>query len=847
MYRYQLSFALCAVVLGIFPTVVARSATLQDFDKGNGICAKGATCATLTIENDPAPALFAGGPTGLGRFLRLGYASPEEIPNFNTVSFEQTDPAADLVIVDFDFRITTAHTRGDGFGFSFLDVAQFGATGTQEGAGEEPGFSNSVGVGFDIHENEDLDDLGNDSVRQDFSNSISLHFNGVRAQADVSPIIDLACGLWLHARVVMRFGGGFSDVSVLLGAPEGELEPVFDQFHIDGLAPYAGRAHFGARSGGETADVDIDNIRIEYASLNVPMFSLSGSHYRVHENSGVAEIDVLRAGDVSAPGMVNLVALDSGDAGDGSDFGGGAIQVSFAAGETVKAVPFAVTDDSDLENDELFEVVLRNPRNGAILAGPAAAGVSIIDNETAKKKGAWDRLYNWPNVAVHMHLLPNKTVAIWDRLGAAALWNPETGEAALSTTPGYNLFCSGHAFLPNGNLLITGGHADLGGHPNSDGVGEIEASLYVAETDSWLALPNMNARRWYPTNFVLPNGDVLVLSGTINGFASKNTLPQVWEVENSAWRNLTTADEGFPLGVDLYPRMFLTPDGLVFKAGMDAFCYYLDTSGTGAWIPGPTTKSGFHLYGAATQYAPGKIVTVGGSDISLEGEAGIKPNRKTEVIDLADDDPKWRTVKSMKNARRQHNATVLPDGTVLITGGTSGLGFTNPTTPVFAAEVWNPETEKWRELASMRVPRIYHSSAFLLPDGRVISAGGGQGGGETPNFQNLAEVYMPPYLFKGQRPAIVSAPETIGYGELFSVETTQITRIETVSLIRLPSVTHGYDMNQNYVPLAFTPGATALNVTAPANGIIAPPGHYMLFVVNNKGVPSVAEIVQLTL
>ena len=834
----------CALLFFLI-SVFGSADTVQDFDKGNQICSKGTACAAVANASDPPPTLLNGGPGGVGRFLRLGFGEIEDVPNFNTIAFEQTDAIADLVVIDFDFRITPGEGRADGFGFSFLDVEEYGISGELGGTGEEPNFVNSVGVGFDIYQNEDLNDIGNDAVRENFSNSVSLHFNGVITQVDATPIVDLGAGLWIHARIIVRMGGGFGDVTVLFAPPDCPLTPVIEQFHIDGLAPYAGRAHFGARSGGQTADVDLDNIRLVSGELDATLYALSTTRYLAQERDGVANVEVTRFGNADVPAKVTLDAKATGTAGDTTDFTPISVPIDFGIGEISKVVPISLTTDSEKESDEQFALSLRKPKLGGKLAGPASAQVVIVDDETAKSKGAWDRLHPWPIVAVHMHVLPTGKVAIWDRLGAAAIWDPETGVAELSSTPGYNLFCSGHAFLGDGSLLVTGGHADLGGHPIADGVGEEEATLYIAETDSWLALPNMNARRWYPTNLVLPNGDMLVLSGTINGFATKNNLPQVWQVTQSSWRNLTSAEEGFPLGVDLYPRMFVVSENVVFKAGMDALCFFLDTSGTGEWTVGPTTKTGYHLYGIASQYAPGKILTAGGSDFNNSGEESILPHKQAEVIDLTVNNPKWRKVNPMKFARRHHNATVLPDGTVLVTGGTSGNGFSNPKTPVLAAELWDPETEKWRQMASMRVPRLYHSSAFLLPDGRVLSAGGGQGA-VIETFHNLAEVYYPPYFFKGARPVINDVPQALVYGETFTIDCTQRSKIEKVALIRLPSVTHAFDMNQNYVPLSFNDNGSVLVATAPANGVEAQPGHYMLFVLNQKGVPSVARIVQLT-
>ena len=198
----------------------------------------------------------------------------------------------------------------------------------------------------------------------------------------------------------------------------------------------------------------------------------------------------------------------------------------------------------------------------------------------------------------------------------------------------------------------------------------------------------------------------------------------------------------------------------------------------------------------------------------------------------------------MSVARRQLNATLLPDGTVLVTGGTSGPGFNNPDFPVYHAELWNPTTETWTTLASPAPPtffkRLYHSAAVLLPDGRVLSTGGN--GYPTP------EAFSPPYLFKGPRPTLSGVPSTpIGYGQTLPVQSPEAASIAKVTLIRITSVTHAFNENQRLSVLSFThpPGSGTLEITAPANPNLAPPGHYLLFIVDNNGVPSVGRIVQL--
>jgi hypothetical protein len=221
------------------------------------------------------------------------------------------------------------------------------------------------------------------------------------------------------------------------------------------------------------------------------------------------------------------------------------------------------------------------------------------------------------------------------------------------------------------------------------------------------------------------------------------------------------------------------------------------------------------------------------------GGSGLATN-SAEVIDLNSSSPSWSNTGSLAKARRQFNLTLLADGKVLATGGSGGQGFDNKSLPIYPSEMWDPATGDWTTMASISVYRGYHSTALLLPDGRVVSAGGEQTGAS-------AEIYSPPYLFKGPRPTISSvSSSTVKVGQTLNVSTPDAASISQVTLIRLGSVTHAFNQNQRLNHLQFTPISGGLQVTAPASSNLAPPGHYMLFLVNSNGVPSVARIIQVT-
>ena len=204
----------------------------------------------------------------------------------------------------------------------------------------------------------------------------------------------------------------------------------------------------------------------------------------------------------------------------------------------------------------------------------------------------------------------------------------------------------------------------------------------------------------------------------------------------------------------------------------------------------------------------------------------------------------------MHFARRQMNATILADGEVLVTHGTSGPGFNDVTSPVLDAELWNPATKSWTILARESVGRTYHSTAMLLPDARVLSSGSGEGQGISFEDSKLsAQIYSPPYLYAADgtlapRPRISSAPSGHGDGQAHTVEAAAARAVRRGANNRLSSVTHAFNQSQLAYPLTFTAtGATTLRAAGPANANLAPPGPYMLFLVNDQGVPSQAKIV----
>jgi hypothetical protein len=440
--------------------------------------------------------------------------------------------------------------------------------------------------------------------------------------------------------------------------------------------------------------------------------------------------------------------------------------------------------------------------------------------------GQWSAVSEAPIVQVHLSLLVSGKVMSWGGPNNTPtyLWDPATGAFTAVRAPS-ELFCGGHNFLPDGRLFVAGGHiSNDHGLPNTN--------VFDPATETWQASPPMPMARgrWYPTNTTLPNGEVVTMAGRDeNGVVVP--LPEVWN--GAAWRQLTSA----PLALPYYPRNFVAPDGRIFYAGEEQQSRYLDVAGEGLWANGPLRQFGSRDYGSAVMYEPGKILYAGGGD---------PPTDSAEIIDLNQPTPTWTFTGEMAFARRQMNATLLPTGDVLVTGGTSSAGFNDPAGAVLAAELWHPATGTWTTLASSAVDRVYHSTALLLPDGRVLYTGSGDGDLAPSEDQRNYELYSPPYLFNGARPTITGAlPPSAGYGQTQVVKTPDGAGIAQVTLIRFGSVTHAFDQSARLVPLSFSRAATGLTIHLPASRAAAPPGPYMLFLVNTNGVPSVGRMMLL--
>lgn len=490
------------------------------------------------------------------------------------------------------------------------------------------------------------------------------------------------------------------------------------------------------------------------------------------------------------------------------------------------------------------------------MAPPAGASARLTTRATARafnlnidpaRNGRWEPLKNWPVVPIFASLQPDGRVLTFDSVSEtpaesnadhsftrASIWDPVTGtHSRIDSNTGFNLFCSGFATLEDGRLFIAGGNADRTLR------GIRETHTFNPLSNSWARGQSMDFARWYPAVTPLANGEMLITGG---GFP----ISEVRE-RDGAIRRLDSASSSL-WNNRQYPWLQTAPDGRVAFLGPARQLGYVDTDGTGAFQATGLREVSSRNYGSYAMYDIGKVMVAGGGFQNSNSD-----QRATNLIDL--DTNTVSASNPMNNRRRQHDLTILADGSVLATGGfASNQGLVDLQNSVFQAELWRPETGVWQSLAEEDRARHYHSIALLLPDGRVLSGGGGICGTcqQVGYIQKNAQVFTPPYLFAQDgsgalavRPSMGSVPAAIGYSQSFTVSTPDASRIGKVSLVRTGSVTHSQNMEQRYIPLNFTINGNGLSIQSPANANIAPPGHYMLFIIDQAGVPSVADIISV--
>ena len=482
--------------------------------------------------------------------------------------------------------------------------------------------------------------------------------------------------------------------------------------------------------------------------------------------------------------------------------------------------------------------------------GPWSSAAEI--NLLGPSLGSWGPTINFPLVPGSAALLPGNRLLTWSAYSPtafggsrgytqASILNLSTGAVSPSqvVNTGHDMFCPGTSMLPDGRIMISGGS-------NSS-----KTTLYNPATNAWTVGPDMQIARGYQSNVTTSTGEVFTIGGSWSG-GSGGKNGEVWSA-SGGWRllpnvpvdNIMTADPRGAYRADNHTWLFAASGGRVFQAGPSRQMNWISTTGDGSITSaGNRSDSADAMNGDAVMYDVGKILTVGGAPAYENSDA----TARAYTVDINNGVTAART-GDMAVSRSFANGVALPDGQVFVVGGQPNPVPFSDTDARMAPEIWNPDTGKWTTLAPMAIPRTYHSVALLLPDARIFVGGGGLCGNCSTNHPD-GEIFTPPYLLNDdgsarRRPTIMSAPTTAAAGSTISVTTGA--PVSDFSLMRMGTVTHTVNTDQRRIPVTATAvsGNTA-TLDLPADRGVMVPGTYLLFAMDENGVPSVASTIMIS-
>jgi galactose oxidase-like protein len=510
-----------------------------------------------------------------------------------------------------------------------------------------------------------------------------------------------------------------------------------------------------------------------------------------------------------------------------------------------------------------------------------ASNNSGLQASYAQTAGSWTLGPNVNSNTIHVALLNNGKIFYVAGSGyhtsyqfgpfMARILDPNSGQEVNKDDITEDLFCCGFAHLANGNILIAGGTKDWDTVAGDGKWHGLDAGYeFHASTGQMVKVQSMAHGRWYPTCLTMADGKVLIEGGS-DEYGSDNKLTEIYDPATKAFskkfdsassltycvgEGSTLPGAGSPCYggpnngvnpyVSLYPRMHLMPSGLAVTCGQSRTLYVWNpANGQWSWA-GNMLWPGWRSYGTSvllplqnTANEKGKVLLAGGSL-----DASSAATNHCEILDFnASGNDFLPTLRSksamyMNYGRRQANPVILPNGKVGIFGGTA-IGNDNP---VMTSELFDPITETWSVLPTQTVPRVYHSVALLLPDGRVWTAGGNA---TRHDWELRTEFYSPSYLSAGSRPTITGEPVVGPYAGTITIPTNNGSSITSVSLVKVANATHHYNVEQRLLWLNIQSNSSQVVVSAPLNPKLAPPGYYMIHILNNAGVPSIGKIIRV--
>jgi YVTN family beta-propeller protein len=511
---------------------------------------------------------------------------------------------------------------------------------------------------------------------------------------------------------------------------------------------------------------------------------------------------------------------------------------------TLIAACGGTTDDSEAETsgrmtrgDGRAHALSLTPEQAALARWSAPIALPLVPVSGAVLDGSRVLFWaaGWPNAFGSVGNSNTAYTTIFDT-------RSDTATSRIVNAGGQDMFCPGTARLPDGRLLVNGG--------NGDATAAFKTTLYDPATDTWSPAADMNFSRGYNASVPLADGSVLTFGGSWSGL--KGTKPAELFTLTGGWRTLPgisttdstmlTEDSVGIFSSDNHMWLIPTGNGRVLHAGPSKAMHWLELTGEGSVVAAGTRGTDSDsMNGNAVMYDAGKILTLGGgtnytNQLAKSAAFVIDTNRGAADV---------RSIPPMAYPRAFANSVVLPNGQVVVIGGQTFAVTFSDSNAVLAAELFDPQTETFTTLPAMSVPRNYHSIGLLLPDARVVSAGGGLCGCAADHAD--MQILSPPYLFNADgspatRPVLTGAPAQVAYGNDIAVSTDS--PVTAFSMVRIGATTHTVNNDQRRVALGFTAGSgNNYQVAIPSNPGILLPGQWMLFALNAQGTPSVARIV----